>query len=116
MTEREPKELHVSVNSSQIRKDLNEEITEKVELQTRVKELEQQLADKETQRQQAEERANKQGGAGTLPANLGGQGEGIGNNDSGLREWNSFEEMVDELRMSKDPKDKEALNALFHDS
>ena len=52
----------------------------------------------------------KGGGAGSLPAGILNH---EGSDSSGNREWNSFEEMVTELRASKDPADKEALQKIM---
>jgi hypothetical protein len=57
----------------------------------------------------------KEGGKGQLDANLGGQlARELGNsNSSDFKEFNSFEEMADFYRNSKDPQDKEKYKKLY---
>lgn len=101
MSEQE-KELHVKVDSTQIRKDLSEEITEKVQLQERVKQLEAEAE----QAKEYKEFFDKNSGKGSLPSSLNKGEGGSGNNPETSKEYDSFPELVDDIRQNDPEKYK----------
>jgi hypothetical protein len=105
----EPKELKININSSQIRKDLSEEIEAKEALKSRVKELEKEA--EENKHKVAFFEANS--GKGTLPASLNRE-EMSNFRNSREYEGNSMQEayrnMIDDLVAKNDT---ETLNKLL---
>ena len=109
----EGRELKINVDGTKTLEAFKVELDAKNEAINQAKEFERRLNEEKSKNAHLEEQLTKGGGIGVLPNSLNGNSEG-GSGATGIREWNSFEEMVDELRARKDHADKEVLQKLMN--